>query len=214
MKVFILVLLFIVGTSPLLAGKKHPDDYLKHRIYASDKRYPTFLRALQLMKERKCATIVETGTSRSGAKNFQGDGGSTIIFGEWAHRHKAQFYSVDINLDSLHRAEKALNKELDERTSFVHFINGDSVAFLTDFPYPIDFLYLDSYDFDESNPLPSQTHHLREIEAAYPHLTERSVVMIDDCALAHGGKGKFVIDYLVQRGWTVLENRYQVILVR
>lgn len=53
--------------------------------------------------------------------------------------------------------------------------------------------YLDSFDFDISNPLPSQKHHLKEIEAAYDKLTDNSVVMIDDCDLPGGGKGKGVI---------------------
>jgi hypothetical protein len=78
---------------------------------------------------------------------------------------------------------------------------------------PIDFLYLDSYDYEWNNPSPSQEHHLREIQAAFPRLHENSVVMIDDCALPQGGKGKLAIEYLKERGWKILLEQYQTILI-
>lgn len=103
-------------------------------------------------------------------------------------------------------------QELGKLNSRIHFVCSDSIAFLQNFGKTIDFLYLDSYDFDFNNPLPSQYHHLYEIQAAYPKLSENSIVMIDDCDLPHGGKGKFAIEFLTERGWKILENRYQVIL--
>ena len=97
--------------------------------------------------------------------------------------------------------------------SNLHFVCSDSVSFLQNFGKTIDFLYLDSYDFDVDNPFPSQHHHLLEISAAYPFLNENSIVLIDDCDLPHGGKGKLAIQFLMQRGWQVLMSGYQVLLI-
>lgn len=88
------------------------------------------------------------------------------------------------------------------------------MEFLSRFDRPIDFLYLDSWDFDFADPAPSQQHHLREIIAAYPRLHAQSMVLIDDCNLPHGGKGRLVIQYLAERGWRVLHSEYQTLLVR
>lgn len=57
-------------------------------------------------------------------------------------------------------------------------------------------------------------HHCREIIAAYPWLTPHSVVMIDDCDLPYGGKGKLAIEYLTNRGWVIFRSGYQVILIQ
>jgi hypothetical protein len=55
---------------------------------------------------------------------------------------------------------------------------------------------------------------LKEIEAAYSKLTDQSVVMIDDCQLPQGGKGKLIIDFLIKRGWKKVFDGYQVIMVK
>jgi hypothetical protein len=185
-----------------------PEEVLRGRIPSEDKRYGTMLRALRLMQEREVRVVVETGTSRNGLSNCRGDGCSTPIFSTWLREVGAEFYSVDIDPAAIECASKAT-----EGLGNVFYVCGDSVRFLKSFDRTIDFLYLDSYDFDEKNPLPSQLHHLKEIEAAYPFLTERSVVMIDDCALPRGGKGALAINFLQQRGWRILEKSYQVLLV-
>lgn len=167
------------------------------------------LKSLNLLTERKARILLETGTARYGAENFAGDGGSTIIFSEWAQNNQATLYSVDISQEYLTNAKEAL----DSRVATV-FVESDSVEFLEKFDRSIDFLYLDSYDYEYGNVLPSQLHHLNEIVAAYPHLHEHSIVMVDDCDLPHGGKGKFVINFLIARGWKVIADKYQVILVR
>ncbi len=184
-------------------------DPLHGRLSTLDKRYPTFRRALDLMEERDTRILVETGTSRSGDRNFKNDGGSSVIFSHWAKQRRCHFYSVDKTKKNLNKAKKAITSFLDATT----LVHDDSVHFLEQFPEKIDFLYLDSFDFDENNPEPSQNHHLKEIKAAYEKLSSHSIVMIDDCKLPHGGKGKKAIDFLVMKGWKVVEDRYQVILL-
>ena len=188
-----------------------PHQILEDKIPCYNKRYGTFAIALELLSERNASIIVETGTARDGLSNCIGDGCSTIIFAEWAKENKASVYSIDISETNIKAAASALGE-----VPHVHLVCSDSVAFLKSFNHPIDFLYLDSYDYDIFKPNPSQKHHLKEIKAAYPRLTNKSVVMIDDSDryLAGGGKGKLVMDYLLARGWKILAEGYQVILIK
>ena len=190
---------------------KNPfEKFLANRLPHKDKRYESFLTVLKLLKQRHAVILVETGTSRGGISNFEGDGGSTIIFGHWASKNDALLYSVDISLESILIAQAASKLYEDH----IQFTCEDSLAFLREFNQPIDFLYLDSYDFEYDNPAPSQEHHLKEIQIAYPYLHADSVVMIDDCELPHGGKGKLVIEYLLDKGWEIVFKGYQVILIQ
>lgn len=207
--------LFVAASALMLnsagAEESNPvpvERYLEGRLTKDDKRYPTLLFALQLMKHRKPVNIVETGTSRFGSSNFVGDGGFTLLVGDYVRDNGGFFYSVDTDFNALSNAATGLG----ESRHFVRLVNEDSVLFLQRFKEPIDFLYLDSFDFDVNDPIPAQQHHLKEIMAAYPNLTSQSVVMIDDCGLPYWGKGKFVVNYLVSRGWKILANGYQVIL--
>lgn len=193
----------------------HCDDptiYLEGRLSSLNGRYPTFTEALRLLSERNVRTIVETGTERwlDATACFDGDGGSTIIFGHWAYNNNAQMYSVDIN---------ETHVQYSQDNTFAYLANltlvlQDSVNFLENFSSQIDFLYLDSYDYDERNPGPPQEHCLREILAAENKLTEDSIIMIDDCNIPGGGKGKRAIDYLLSKGWFLHRNRHQVILLK
>ncbi len=210
-KIFLTIFVLICSTS-LVA--KTSEEYLVGKISEHNHRYQTFKTALDLMQKRGVKIIVETGTSRDGLKNFEGDGGSSIIFSQYATDHDAQFFSVDMDQSALNNASIAVQEVLGKLDSKLHFIKSDSIVFLKNFPVAIDFLYLDSYDYDVNNPNASQNHHLLEIKAAYPHLTPQSIVMIDDCGLPHGGKGRLVISYLLGKGWKILENKYQTILIK
>lgn len=198
------------GTSILSAECPCKHKELNGRIPPTNQRYATFQLALDLMEQRQVKVIVETGTARNGAQNCIGDGCSTLIFADWAHRHHAYIYSVDINPTAIATAKKVTRFHANN----IECVCSDSVAFLDNFNQPIDFLYLDSYDYELDNPRPSQEHHLKEIMAAYPHLTQESIVMIDDCDLPGGGKGLLVIQYLLDRGWKVVLAGYQTILIK
>lgn len=199
------------------AGALHADcssiknsQFLTNRLKTTDSRYASFLLVLELLQHRNVQTLVETGTARDGDKNFFGDGGSTIIFGDWASKHNAKLSTVDIDPVAIANSKEAT--EMYE--GYIDFFCHDSISFLKDFDRPIDFLYLDSFDFNFRDPQPSQEHHLAEIIAAYPKLHEKSIVMLDDCDLPYGGKGKLVIEYLLSRGWIIIYNGYQVILAQ
>ncbi|MBA3815915.1 MAG: hypothetical protein H0X29_05245 [Parachlamydiaceae bacterium] len=186
------------------------EEYLSNRLLKIDRRYSSFLLVLDLLKHRQAKVLVETGTARDGDKNFSGDGGSTIIFGDWASQNNALLFTVDISSQAIENARISTIKFTDS----IIFCCSDSISFLKDFNQSIDFLYLDSFDYDFNNPLPSQQHHLYEIMAAYPKLHADSIVMVDDCDLPHGGKGKFIIEFLLEKGWTIIYEGYQTILVK
>ena len=194
--------------SPGSSGE--PSIYLQDRIDRSDKRYGSFNFALQLLEERKAKTIVETGTARYGAKEFGGDGGSTIVFGDWASKHKAMLHSVDKSDEAIAKAKSATQPY----AKHIHYTCSESIPFLEKFEQKIDFLYLDSAGFDFNDPLPCQEHFLREIVSAYPFLHKKSVVMFDDCELPHGGQGKLAIEFLTDNDWKIAYQGYQVILTQ
>ena len=188
--------------------------YLDSRVDKNAKRFETFHEAIRLMNIRNIKNIVETGTQR--CSNFRhsfdrtGDGGGTIIFAHWAKDHSANLYSVDIDKECIEISRR--------NTSYfgntIRVILDDSVNFLANFSDQIDFLYLDSYDYDMNNPDPAQNHCLNEILASENKLHEQSVIMIDDCNIHRGGKGLLAIEYLKSKGWVLHKNLYQVILIR
>lgn len=207
--IFVVFFCMFMSFGVVEAKASCPGCYLKGKLSSTDKRYATFFKALELMTRRGAKVLVETGTARNGSKNCSGDGCSTLIFANWAKANHALLYSVDLDKKALKNAAAALQKN---QKSSVFFVESDSVFFLENFGGPIDFLYLDSYDFEVENPVPSQQHHLREIQAAYPYLHEKSLVMIDDCDLPYGGKGPLVVEYLLEREWVILEKGYQILL--
>jgi predicted O-methyltransferase YrrM len=207
-KYLFLCLLFITH---ILFGKT--SDPLLNKISSTNCRYDTMRYALQLMDERKVRTIVETGTARGGIDWCREDGCSTIIWAEWVKNNHAMLYSVDIDPAAIKTAKRELIHSQGIQNNVI-LTCSDSISFLRFFGKQIDFLYLDSFDYDFTNPLPSQEHHLKEIIAAYPWLTRQSIVMIDDCDLPGGGKGTLAISYLLNKGWKIAMQGYQVIMIQ
>ena len=184
--------------------------FVQERIKPNNKRYPTIIEVFRLLIARNAKILVETGTARSGNRNCEGDGCSTVIFGLFAKLSGGFLHSVDIDDKACQEARTAVEGFKES----VSIVNSDSVKFLGKFDGGlIDFLYLDSYDFSESNPGPSQEHHRKEIEAAYNNLHTNSIVMIDDCRLIHGGKCKLVNEYMMKRNWTLAVSEYQQIFI-
>jgi hypothetical protein len=185
------------------------------RRYNFGKRRDTLREVLRLLDERGAKTLVETGVARMGLEKSKGDGASTIVFGFWAKQNDAHLYSVDIDPEATERAGQAVT-DMDLSDS-VTLVTSDSVAYLDEFTDMVDFLYLDSYDYHKSDTAiqtASQDHHLKEIKAIEGCLHEDTVILIDDCDMPNGGKGKLVIERLTAKGWKVHMSEYQVILVK
>jgi predicted O-methyltransferase YrrM len=185
------------------------------RKYNFGKRRDTLRATLALLQARGATMLVETGTARLGLAKTKGDGASTIVFGLWAKQHGAHLHSVDIDPTAIAQARAAVAAQ--GLSDAVSFAAQDSVAFLSGLQTPVDFLYLDSYDYDPRDQAvqkASQEHHLQEFLAIESRLHEDSIVLIDDCAQPGGGKGKLVIEHMLKQGWRIVMDRYQVLLAR
>ncbi len=169
-------------------------------------------------KKNKDFFIVETGCMRAdhGQLALGDDGASTYIFDDFINYYDGEVASVDINPDNVRHAQKMVS---DRTTVYC----SDSVEFLWNIPTKkkIDLLYLDSYDFEPENPIPSQKHHLKELTAVMKNLRKGSIIMVDDNAntpefewftkIAQGGKAGFVKEFMKDIGAELLLDEYQII---
>lgn len=170
--------------------------------------------------------IIETGCTRE-AGNWTGDGCSTVLFDRYARAHSGTaVLSVDIN-----PAATAACRSLVGESVSIH--TGDSVKFLQTLAdsgaglESPDLLYLDSYDFDRENPIPSAAHHLMELVAIAPRLRTQTMVVVDDAfvslqgfmslggqlmlmgAPSVGGKARFIAEYAAHVGAECIFSSYQ-----
>jgi len=167
--------------------------------------------------------IVETGCStHQGTK-------STKLWDRFVNSYGGNVYSVDLD----NKAVTLTNSVTTDKTLVTC---SDSVEYLKTFTQPIDLLYLDSYDVDFSNPLPSATHHLNEFNAVKNLLHKGSIVLIDDTPLSSdwyddaysipidsprrtnflpemSGKGSLVNIELEKMNATKILHQYQVLWV-
>ncbi|NNL09810.1 MAG: hypothetical protein HKP38_11360 [Croceitalea sp.] len=212
-----IIAILLVGLFGFFLGKfiKHKSLYpFMHFKYDFRKRRDTFKQCLELLDYTNAKTIIETGTSREGLRGAKSNGAATIVFGKWAKMNGAKLYSVDISEESVNNSQAEVDRQ--QLQHVVSVYQSDSVAFLVDFDQQVDFLYLDSYDYSDDVEVQkkSQEHHLAEFKAIEDQLHENSLVLIDDCDLPNGGKGKLAIAYMLQNGWRIVTEAYQVLLVR
>lgn len=209
--------LVFLGVTGFFIGKliKHKSLYpFMPFKYDFRKRRDSFRLTLNLLTITNAKTIVETGTSREGLHGAKSNGAATIVFGKWAKENSAIVHSVDISDESVENALKEVDEQQLQDVVNIHL--SDSVEFLSTFKEPVDLLYLDSYDYsnDVEVQRKSQEHHLKEFKTIEDQLHENSIVLIDDCGLPNGGKGKMVIAYMLQNDWKIAMQDYQVLLVR
>ncbi len=184
--------------------------------------------------ERLCASgnndpiIIETGCARQ-AGNWEGDGQSTQLFDQYVESCTGgQVYSVDIDPAATDYARSVTGKK-------THVETADSIAYLQDLATRLlqqgrspDLVYLDSFDFDAENPIPSGVHHLKEFCALKQCLGPNTLVVIDDSPklltgwmiapeqlaiggfIGESGKGKFLIAYLRATGAEAIFEEYQI----
>jgi len=173
-------------------------------------------------------TIVETGCVRV-ADNWGGDGQSTVLFDRYAAtRPGSAVHTVDLDAAAVAACAALV-------TSAVTLHTGDSVAVLRSIARDlkaknaaIDLLYLDSFDLDANNPIPSAVHHLKELASIATAGTRDTLVVVDDspsntqviplddgqyriiATPIIGGKGRYVAEYARQVGATMSFCHYQV----
>lgn len=173
---------------------------------AGPQRWETFLEATKLAHEIGVKCIIETGTWRG----IAADGQSTLLLAKLAIELGSDFYSVDNNADHI-EASKSKMRELGMFN--VQHSLCDSTFFLSIFASPVQLLYLDSYDYSESNPEPAQLHQMSEIGAAWGKLRGSNIVLLDDCNIPGGGKGVMTTKWLIERGYKLHMSKYQNLLI-
>lgn len=152
--------------------------------------------------------VVETGCLRVPG-NWEGDGQSTFMFDALVRSCGGQLFSIDVSSESIDSARQVCS-------SATQLIENDSVSALHALAQiaskQIDVFYLDSFDLDPNNPLPSAIHHALELTAGRPLIGPGTLVCVDDYAVgATGGKGMIVDRFLSNIRANVLYSGYQKI---
>lgn len=135
--------------------------------------YHTIQRALLELARSEAQSpyvFVETGCAAHGTK-------STLLWDRFVGKFGGKVLSVDLNNEAVSQT----NTLTSDRT---HVECSDSLNYLPTLQEPIDFLYLDSYDVDFMNPLPSAEHHLKEFNCIKHLLRKGSIVLIDDTPIS------------------------------
>lgn len=154
--------------------------------------------------------IIETGCLRV-PNNWEGDGQSSFLFDWYARENRGTVITIDINPDSIDSVRRACS-------GVTSVILNDSVAALdmlsTRIAGPASLLYLDSFDLDLTNPMPSAIHHAKELMAASRLIGPGTIVCVDDFnvpPLDEGGKGLIVDQFMHAIRANVLHSGYQKI---
>lgn len=176
-------------------------------------RADSFLKIFEFLelKNKNFYTIIETGCMRASFGNlcFGDDGCSTYLFDEFINHYDGQLLSVDISKDNCEHAEKMVSKKTKITVS-------DSVKFLWDLNIKenIDFVYLDSFDVEIHDPIPSQLHHLKELCALINKLNKGTLIVIDDhdAFFTDGkiGKSQYVNKFMEDIGAKKYFEGYQI----
>jgi len=203
-------------------------DFYESLRSALAHRSQTFARMFEYLDRLdRPVGIIETGCVRA-AGNWRGDGGSTVLFDKYAQTHAGSaVHSVDIDAKATELCRSLVSNRVTIHT-------GDSVKFLEiaaaaaePDSQVLDLLYLDSFDLDKANPLPSALHHLMELTASAPLIRPDTMVVVDDSFLSiqgiagpNGqiqvvaeptidGKGRFIAEYARHVGAEMMFQGYQ-----
>lgn len=196
-----------VGLSKAIQDIPFAEQFDQHYKPQLEKRAEGFEILFDALRPDDDMFVVETGCLRI-PKNWNGDGQSTFMFDALIRENHGVFFSIDLNLENIGTARRACS-------SATHLVHNDSVAALHALSRTllrqVSLLYLDSYDVDLDNPMPSAIHHMMELTAAGPLIGPGTIVCIDDYGIANGGKGIIVDRYLASIRAHELYRGYQKI---
>lgn len=183
------------------------DTFLRVKL---GKRAKGFATLFDHLKAHANPLVIETGCLRIPG-NWEGDGQSTFQFDCYARERAGHVITIDINPASIDSARRACS-------GVTSTILNDSVATLDmlgqTLSRPASLLYLDSFDLDPGNPMPSAIHHAMEMMAARTLIGPGTLVCIDDFdvpPLGPGGKGLIVDQFMQAIRAKVLHVGYQKI---
>mgnify|MGYP003641162545 CR=1 FL=1 len=184
------------------------DIFNKDYYFKLGKRRNTFQKIFEYTESlnKKNVTILETGIARQ-ENNWEGDGMSTLMFDRYINSVGGNFTSIDINPQNVEFARSNVSAKS-------NLICSDSVIKLHEisrdenFPM-IDVLYLDSFDVDFNNPVPSSFHHIKELLAIFPKIQKGTLIVVDD-NFNGKGKGQMIKDYMKNIGINPFFDEYQI----
>jgi hypothetical protein len=139
-----------------------------HFMTYSDETHPcrdSLKMALDLLGGR-AARILETGSSAWGAN-------SSLLFDSYVNSFGGEFHSCDIRLNPIINLVGIC-------TQNSYFYCDDSVRFLKKIQKNASLIYLDSWDVNWLDPLPSALHGLNEFMTIYPYISPGTLLLIDD----------------------------------
>lgn len=194
---------------------------LTEMLGKTNQRQSSFQIMIDHLKTCKEPLIIETGCARPPHKewgsedvSFKDEGFSTRIFDAYINQFDGELHSVDINPTHVEYAQSQVSDRAQVHCS-------DSVEFLwqanqnlAEQDYFVDLLYLDSYDYEASDPWPSAEHHLKELAAILPRLRPGSLVAVDDNFIVNGqrqGKGAYIYNFMKSIGKPLIHDGYQLI---
>jgi len=197
-----------VGLHDLPLGLPFSDQFRGYFSPRLGKKAAGFAVIFDALHDVSDLLIVETGCMRIPA-NWEGDGQSTFMFDSLVQQNGGAFFSIDVSVESIDTARRACSHA-------TQLILNDSIFALHTLDRTInkrvDLLYLDSFDFDFNNPLPSSIHHMLELTASRSLVGPGTIVCIDDYALGpDGGKGMLVDRFFSNIRTDLLHTGYQKI---
>lgn len=178
------------------------------------------------LSDRK-AVLIEIGSTR---EDVQGQG-STRKLADFCSEHDIHFTTVDMDPHNTRQAEM-LFEDMDANCRAV---NAKGEDFLRDYDGPIDFLFLDAYDFDhgkhsalrqeryekflEGRISDGECHrmHLECARHAAEKVPADGLVCVDDAWLESGswmGKGTLAVPYLLENGFDLTAIGPKAVLLR
>lgn len=201
----------LVGVADFDQTLRFPEQF--HRFFHPrlGKRAGGFAVIFEALARQPRPLIVETGCLRIPG-NWEGDGQSSFMFDALARARQGLFFSIDALPESIETARRALS-------SAANLICNDSVAGLHALSRMVNgtasLLYLDSFDLDLDNPLPSAVHHILELTAARPLIGPGTIVCVDDYEVLgrKGGKGLILDQFFSAIRAEVLHSGYQKVWV-
>ena len=152
--------------------------------------------------------IVETGCMRISPSNESPelDGCSTLVWDYVAQQSEGKCISIDIDQKNIDYARTKVSR-------FTHLVCGDSLRVLAGIDRltrPIDFLYLDSMDW-QGTPVEkslSALHHAAELSAVWHWLAHDALIAVDDCMEPYKGKHEIVKRFFDSVGVQPLTDDY------
>ena len=181
--------------------------YDKLQSFLTHQRGSTFRKIFEYLLDLDLPyyTILETGTCRE-ENNWEGDGLSTLLFDWFINKTDGELTTVDLDSEATAMARKNCSGK-------VTACCDDSVHFLWHYKpkTTVNLVYLDSYDYDQQQPIPSMLHHLKELTSCISYLEKGCIVMVDDMNVMGSGYGKglFIEDFFESIGATKLFGAYQ-----